>query len=169
MPNVYSRPSLSNLPGPTFISWPIRLFQSLEYLGNPQSPLFIESDFHYIFTLFQRYNKPNKIKEPLQSKVTQRLVNLNPFFVCMYLQRASSVNLHYLKWQPLRVSKQNFWQRCSLWKYYLTGKIYLINHITIFYEKTLYCTALLPNPAASSKKFGRIKLSIFMTILKYLC
>jgi hypothetical protein len=28
-------------------------------------------------------------------------------------------------------------------------------------------TALLPNPAASLKKFAHIKLSIFMTILKY--
>ena len=30
-----------------------------------------------------------------------------------------------------------------------------------------YCIALLPNTAASSKKFGHIKLSISMTILKY--
>ena len=116
-------------------------------------------------TRFQRYVKPKKIKEPLPSKGNQRLVNLNPFFVCMYLQRPS-VKLHYLKWQSLRVSKQNFWQRCSLWKYYIIRKIYLVNIIQQYFMKKRF-TALLPNPAASLKKFGHIKLSIFMTILKY--
>ena len=123
---IFCQPSsgLRSLAGQQIYALPFRRLFVTPRRPN-QSPLFIESDFYYIFTLFQRYVKPNKIKEPLQSKGTQRLVNLNPFFVCMYLQRASSVKLHYLKWQPLRVSKQNFWQRCSLWKYYLIGKIYL--------------------------------------------